>query len=228
MGSFAGFLGSAAGGYAQAAREDTQRQFETEQNRRAQMVDMLGKLAQDPTAHPETQQQALQMAIETLHAPWNKPVKPDFNRLITTGPKQPTQTATTPGPTAGPQHNLTNLIPQGQPMPTPPTGSGLPGPGQSFGPSGHYAMDVPGTPQATAAGRMMPQVREQAQFTPPPNMGMRYTPGEMAGIEGQQAGAVAGGTMGGQIGARQKALEGMDLPPTERAMLSLGMPGYPN
>ena len=197
MGSFAGFLGDAAKGYAQAAQLDTQRQFEAEQNKRSQVVDLLGKLAQDPTAHPETQQAALQMALETLHAPWNKPIKPDFNKLITAGPAQPTQTATTAGPTQAPQHDLTNLIPPGQPMPTPPT----------------------------SAGVAEPQVSQQAQYTPPPNMGMRYTPTEQAQLAGQGAGAVAGGTLSGQIGARQKALEGMDLPPQERAMMTLGVPG---
>ncbi len=198
MGGFAGFLGSAAGGYAQAAREDTQRQFETEQNRRGQLVDMLGKLAQDPTAHPETQQAALQMAMETLHAPWNKPIKPDINKLLTAGPAQPTQTATSQGQTAAVPHDLTNLIPKGQPMPTPPTSAGMPA----------------------------PPVAQQAQFTPPPNMGMRYTPAEQAGMAGQEHEAVAAGQMSGQIGARQKALEGMNLPDDQRAMLALGTPGY--
>src|SRR6266849_4786218 len=178
MGGFAGFLGDAAAGYSQAAELDRRRQFESEMDKRSQVVNLLGKLAQDPTAHPETQQQALQMALETLHQPYNKPIKPDFNRLITTGPKQPTQTATTPGAQAGPLHDLTNLIPQGQPMPTPPT----------------------------SAGQPMPQLPQQAQFTPPPNVGMRYTPEEQARIAGMEAWTVAGGQLTGQIGARQQAL----------------------
>ncbi len=191
MGGFLGFLGSAAGGYAQASREDTQRQFETEQNRRGQLVDMLGKLAQDPTAHPETQQAALQMAMETLHAPWNKPIKPDINKLLTAGPAQPTQTATSQGQQAAPPHDLTNLIPKGQPMPTPPTSEGMPA----------------------------PPVAQQAQFTPPPNMGMRYTPEEQAQQAGRLHEAEAGGQTSGQIGARQKAIEGGASP------YALGIPG---
>ncbi len=233
MGSFAGFLGSAAGGYAQAAREDTQRQFETEQNRRGQLVDMLGKLAQDPTVHPETQQAALQMAMETLHAPWNKPIKPDINKLITAGPAQPTQTATSQGQQSSVPHDLTNLIPKGQPMPTPPGGID---PGFSMTPPAGAAQHDPGFSVApptgtanidpgfsigstTAQGRPMPSLPQQAQFTPPPNMGMRYTPAEQAQIAGQEHQAVAGGQMAGQIGARQKAIEGGASP------YALGIPG---
>src|SRR6266436_4116222 len=144
MGSFAGFLGDAASGYAQAAHQERQRQFESDIDQRRQTVELLGKLASDPTAHPETQQKALQQALNVLHS--NKPLKLDIKDLLTSGPMQPTQTATTPGAAAAPQHDLTNLIPQGQPMPTPPTSAGQqPG---TFGPSGHYAIDVPGTPQA--------------------------------------------------------------------------------
>ncbi len=131
-------------------------------DRRDQIANMLGKLASDPTAHPDTRQNAFQMALETLHAAPGKVVKPDINRLITTGPKQPTQTATTPSAQAGPPHDLTNLIPQGQPMPTPPT----------------------------SAGQPMPQLRQ----------------------------------LTGQIGARREALQGMELPPQEKAMMTLGMP----
>src|SRR5438445_11417463 len=130
MGSFSGFLGDAASGFAQAAREDKQRQFEMEHERRTQLTNLLGKLAGDPTAHPETQQAALQ-GIAAIHgSPWNKPIKaePIINSLITRGPQQSTQTATTAGPTAGAPHDLANLIPPGQPMPTPPTSAGAPMP----------------------------------------------------------------------------------------------------
>src|SRR6266851_9506967 len=168
MGSFAGFLGNAAGEFAQAARQDKQREFESEMQRRSELTNLLGKLAGDPTAHPETQQAALQ-GIAAIHgSPWNKPIKaePIINSLITRGPQQPTQTATTPGAQAGSPHDLTNLIPQGQPMPTPPTSAGAP----------------------------MPQLPQQAQFTPPPNVGMRYTPEEQAAQAAHAAGAITAAT----------------------------------
>jgi hypothetical protein len=86
MGSFFGNLGHVAQGYTDASQKEMTRQFEVERDRRSQIVDMLGKLAQDESAHPDTRNSALQMAIDTLHSPWNKPVKPDFGRLITTAP----------------------------------------------------------------------------------------------------------------------------------------------
>ena len=91
-------LGALAGGYAQAAQVDRQRQFEDEQNRRSQFGDMLIKLASDENARPETRAAAIQMFTEGHQTPWNKQWKPDFNKLV--APPQAPQMSHEIGPTA--------------------------------------------------------------------------------------------------------------------------------
>lgn len=73
---------------------------------------MLSKLAADETAHPQTRQNAVQMAIDATHAPWNKPYKPDFNKLVTSVPSQtlaqstPPPSGATPAPGMSPDQTM--------------------------------------------------------------------------------------------------------------------------
>lgn len=116
-------LGSVAEGFNQASRLDQQRQFEAEMDRRRQIGDFLGKLAQDETAHPASRQAAIQEAFTLHNTPFNKPYKLDVNKLVT--PYQgPTQTDTqAPPPSTG---QVASLLPGGARPPIPPPGMQLP------------------------------------------------------------------------------------------------------
>lgn len=60
---------------------------------------------------------------------------------------------------------------------------------------------------------------------PAPPQGLFYSPDELAEQKASAAGKVAGSTMTAQFGARSKALEGMDIPPEQKAGFTLGVPG---
>ena len=57
-------LGHVATGFEQARQADLQRQFEDIQNRRAQQLSLLGKLASYETVHPDLRNWAVQTAME--------------------------------------------------------------------------------------------------------------------------------------------------------------------
>lgn len=178
MGGLAGIggaLGAAAGGFEQARQLDLQRQFEGEQSRRAQFMSLLGQLAQNPNAHPYTQQQALQMGIELAKTPLNKTWKMDPERLLTPPEMQqklPMQQATTPGGQAqGPVSQM--------PMPVPPGGAAQ--------------------PSAAVQGRGLPLPPLQAQFQPPqPPASMFMSPEQQTAIAASRIGAVTGAEAGAQ------------------------------
>lgn len=100
MGAFADVLGGAASGFAQAAQQDRQRQFLDEENRRKQISDYLTSIAGNENAHPYARTAAGQMLLEIHQTPWTKPIKPDFNRLITPIDQQQPESTFTPPPQA--------------------------------------------------------------------------------------------------------------------------------
>ena len=82
MGGFTTALGNVAGGFEQARQQDLARQFEDEQNRRAQFSAMLQKIALDENAHPYSRTAATQSLIELAQTPYNKKYKLDPNKLV--------------------------------------------------------------------------------------------------------------------------------------------------
>lgn len=192
-------LGAAVGGFEQARQIDLQRQFEGEQSRRAQFMSLLGQLAQNPNAHPYTQQQALQMGIELAKTPLNKTWKMDPERLLTPPELQqklPMQQVTTPGNMA-------------LPMPTPPGATGTP------------------EQQLPIRSMPIPQPPLTAQFQPQPQPSMIMTPEQAAQRIGTLTSAETGGQLRGQIGAREEYLQNIPgLNPEERAMFGLGINPY--
>jgi len=194
MGGIASVLGHAALGFEQARQTDLQRQFENEQSRRSQFMSFLNMLATNPNVHPYTQGQAVQMGLEVAQQPWNKPLKPDLNRLFTPSELQqklPTQQATTPGGlTQGPQRQIT--------LPPPPAPGGV----------GPVAADQ----TVTAPGRISAVPPLIAQFTPPPPpASMFMTPeqktAEMAERTAGVTSAQSGAELQGQLNVLGPAVQ---------------------
>lgn len=199
MGGFSNVLGSVAGGFEQARQADLQRSFADEQNRRSFMGDALQKLAFDPNQHPDVRNAALQSYIQLGQTPWNKAVdvKKMFDPIVqahTTAVAQPpTQTSVTP-----PQRvpGAASQLPSIQAPPLPP---GMSGPTQQMSPA---------ISAQAQGGSTLPQ---QAQFTPPPSPppSLLASAPEIAANQGMTAGAVAGGQLTGQLGARATAFQEM-------------------
>lgn len=240
MGGFASLLGHAASGYNAAHEADTQRQFADLASRRAMAGEILSQIALDPNQHPEVRNLALQgrlgLSQEKPTADFN--TKKYFDPLLTMMAKyrQP----------QGQQAGLTN-----QP-PAPPPGLGIQGlppvsanapaltaqpPTGGFGPQQAPASIAP--PTATPSQQMMgagtQQYTPQLGTPPPPPAdiaqaapaGLLAGPAEIAQNAATMAGATAGGTMQGQIAARQAALARMPgLPPELQAGFALGVPMY--
>lgn len=149
MGGLASVLGGAALGFGQAAQQDRQRQFESEENRRSQIGTWLGKLAGDETAHPASRQAAIQEMLALQQAPFGKPYKFDIDKIIAPAEPPSTQTSVTgggavpgaaqqitmPAPPSGmigPQQDTTSTV-QGAPHPTLPLTAELTKPGDPAG-----------------------------------------------------------------------------------------------
>lgn len=201
MGGLSAVLGGAAAGFSQAAQEDRERAFRSEEHRRAQLGDFLGKLANDETAHPHSRQAAIQEMLALQQAPFGKPYKFDIDRII--APYEPQQTLASQGPTQSPSAQLT--IP-----PLPPGMEGaVPGRGSAS------TVNLPATPQQGAT-----------LIKPERPAGIFKSPDELAQEHAHGVGMATQAQLGAQITARQQALAGSDLPPDQQAALALGVPGY--
>jgi hypothetical protein len=218
MGGFAALLGHAAGGYAQAAQIDQQRQFEDTQARRAQMIGLLGKLAADETVHPEIRSWAMQTGLEGVHTPFDKKWEPDFKKMPVQ-PARPAQTTQLPGMSAPP------APPAGQPTITPgaTTEQALP-PGMSGPPQQMQAPPTLSMPPQPPPNIPIPP--SSVTLAAQPQGGVFMSPAEVTALGAQRAGATAGAQLTGQIGAREQALKGMpEIPAELHAGLALGTPG---
>lgn len=174
MGGLSAVLGGAAAGFTQAAQEDRERQFRSEEHRRAQLGDFLGKLANDETAHPHSRQAAIQEMLALQQAPFGKPYKFDIDRII--APYEPQQTLASQGPTQSPSAQLT--IP-----PLPPGMEGaVPGSGSAS------TVNLPTTPQQGAT--LIKPERPAGIFKSPDEITQ-----ERASRAGEVAKAQAGQTM---------------------------------
>lgn len=240
MGGLTALIGGLAGGYTQAAQVDQQRKFEDEQNRRASLGDLFGKLMSDETADPQLRAWALQQRLAIPKAPYKegKPYQPDFRTYPAGKPAQPARGVTQP--------------PIGSAPPQPPQGmmgprqfpANMPQMGGMQPPSGAPS----GAPLAAgAAGPPAPP--EQApsiSFAPPPPPPSLLTqPGQSVNLAAQPAqpiipfmspeqntarlaareGAEAEAGIRGQVAGRTSALPS-GLSPEASAAFKLGIPSY--
>jgi len=102
------FLGNVVGGFEQARQIDAQRQFEDAQARRSQHMQLLGKLVDDPTIHPDLKNWALGELQTGATTPATGKWEPKWKSMPVPSP-MPGQTQTAGPPPAPP------AIPQTQP-----------------------------------------------------------------------------------------------------------------
>src|SRR5512138_1737059 len=81
MGGFGTLLGALAGGYAQAAERERNRQFEAENQQRQNALGLTKILLENPAVPPEYKGHLIQYGMDVLHTPTGKKM-PDFNKQV--------------------------------------------------------------------------------------------------------------------------------------------------
>ena len=203
-------LGGLASGYVGAAQQDQQRKFQDEQNRRASMSDLFGKLMSDETADPALRAWALQQRLGVAQAPYKegKPFQPDFSGFPATRPGQPAQGVKTPPVGAGPPAppaGLTGSIPPtaipqaaAQAMP-----AGVAGPPAPSAQAPNVSFAPPPLPPTLAS---LPGQSVNLAAQPPQPVQPFMSPAEHTAMLAQRTGAVTGAQAGGELEGKMAVL----------------------
>lgn len=180
MASFASLLGSAAGGYQQAAELDRRRQFEDEQSRRQLLGGFFSSLAGNENVHPDVRNWAVQMIQEGATKPYQqgKPWVPDLKKMPVPQWQLPQQSSTIPG-------GSVQTSPRQITLPPPPVPGGT-GPQEA-----PQTATVPGRTLQTLPQEVMgPERTAQGVFMPPELQARRAAQYAQAGTYGQMAGGI--------------------------------------